>query len=147
MHGRFTRSLSHTARRHDGQCSLFTTHFSVSIFSITFTSTDADATRYALFSITDKVRKPSQSHPLKYSFLLTLISIHSCDCYNHVQSSAFLGPLVVGVIADTTGNIRYAFFFLAGVIWLSVPVLLSIDVERGRSDARMARAWARRYQA
>jgi MFS transporter, UMF1 family len=46
-----------------------------------------------------------------------------------------VGPLVVGLIADTTGNIRYAFFFLVFMVWLSVPVLLSIDVDRGRSDA------------
>jgi len=28
------------------------------------------------------------------------------------KSSSFLGPLVVGVIADLTGNIRYAFLLL-----------------------------------
>lgn len=52
------------------------------------------------------------------------------------KSSSFVGPLVVGLIADTTGNIRYAFFFLVFMVWLAVPVLLSIDVERGRKDAR-----------
>ncbi|KAJ3486095.1 hypothetical protein NLI96_g4499 [Meripilus lineatus] len=52
------------------------------------------------------------------------------------KSSSFVGPLVVGLIADTTGNIRYAFFFLVGMIWLAVPLLLSIDFERGRSDAQ-----------
>ena len=46
-----------------------------------------------------------------------------------------MGPLVVGLIADTTGNIRYAFFFLVFMVWLAVPVLLGIDVERGRNDA------------
>ncbi|KAI0685262.1 autophagy-related protein 22-like protein [Cytidiella melzeri] len=51
------------------------------------------------------------------------------------KSSSFVGPLVVGLIADTTGNIRYAFFFLVVMVWLAVPVLLSINVERGRSDA------------
>jgi MFS transporter, UMF1 family len=41
----------------------------------------------------------------------------------------------VGLIADATGNIRYAFFFLVGMIWLAVPVLSSVNVERGRKDA------------
>ncbi|KAF8656145.1 hypothetical protein AX16_002747 [Volvariella volvacea WC 439] len=52
------------------------------------------------------------------------------------KSSSFLGPLVVGVIADLTGNIRYAFFFLAFMIWLAVPILSNVDVEGGRKDAR-----------
>ncbi|KAI0942695.1 hypothetical protein AcW1_003257 [Taiwanofungus camphoratus] len=52
------------------------------------------------------------------------------------KSSSFVGPLVVGLIADTTGNIRYAFFFLVFMIWLGIPILMSVDVERGREDAR-----------
>lgn len=53
------------------------------------------------------------------------------------QSSSFLGPLVVGVIADLTGNIRYAFFFLVFMILLPIPLLLLIvDVDRGREDAQ-----------
>lgn len=52
------------------------------------------------------------------------------------QSSSFVGPLVVGLIADTTGNIRYAFFFLVLMIWAAVPVLMAVDVERGREDAQ-----------
>ncbi|KAI0643345.1 autophagy-type protein 22 [Trametes meyenii] len=52
------------------------------------------------------------------------------------KSSSFVGPLVVGLIADTTGNIRYAFFFLVFMIWAAVPVLMSVDVERGREDAQ-----------
>ena len=53
-----------------------------------------------------------------------------------MQSSSFLGPLIVGLIADTTGNIRYAFFFLVFMIWAAVPLLISVDVEIGREDAR-----------
>ncbi|KAH0835567.1 autophagy-related protein 22-like protein [Lanmaoa asiatica] len=52
------------------------------------------------------------------------------------KSSSFVGPLIVGLIADSTGNIRYAFFFLVFMVWLAVPVLLSVDVERGRVDAQ-----------
>lgn len=53
-----------------------------------------------------------------------------------IQSSSFMGPLVVGLIADTTGNIRFAFFFLVFMIWLAVPILMSVNIERGRSDAQ-----------
>ncbi|KAK0440600.1 autophagy-related protein 22-like protein [Armillaria borealis] len=52
------------------------------------------------------------------------------------KSSSFVGPLFVGIIADMTGNIRYAFFFLVFMIWAAVPILMSVDVERGRKDAR-----------
>ncbi|KAJ6524448.1 autophagy-related protein 22-like protein [Mycena vulgaris] len=52
------------------------------------------------------------------------------------KSSSFIGPLIVGLISDTTGNIRYAFFFLVFMIWSAVPVLMSVDVEGGRKDAR-----------
>ncbi|KAF8151761.1 autophagy-related protein 22-like protein [Crassisporium funariophilum] len=52
------------------------------------------------------------------------------------KSSSFIGPLVVGLISDFTGNIRYAFFFLVFMIWLAVPLLMSVDVERGRKDAQ-----------
>ncbi|KAH6904940.1 autophagy-type protein 22 [Coprinopsis sp. MPI-PUGE-AT-0042] len=55
------------------------------------------------------------------------------------KSSSFVGPLVVGLIADTTGNIRYAFFFLVVMIWAALPILSSVDVEEGRVDARKYR--------
>jgi len=51
------------------------------------------------------------------------------------KSSSFAGPLAVGLIADLTGNIRYGFFFMTFMIWLAVPILLSVDAERGRADA------------
>ncbi|KIY49606.1 MFS general substrate transporter [Fistulina hepatica ATCC 64428] len=52
------------------------------------------------------------------------------------KSSSFVGPMVVGAISQATGNIRYGFFFLVAVIWVAVPILLSIDVDQGRRDAR-----------
>ena len=55
------------------------------------------------------------------------------------QSSSFIGPLVVGLVADLTGNIRYAFIFLLAMLWAALPVLAGVDVERGRADAR---AWS-----
>ncbi|KIO32368.1 hypothetical protein M407DRAFT_108487 [Tulasnella calospora MUT 4182] len=52
------------------------------------------------------------------------------------KSSSFFGPLVVGLIADATGNIRFAFFFLFFMLLVPVPILLgAVDVERGREDA------------
>ena len=55
------------------------------------------------------------------------------------QSSSFIGPLVVGLVADLTGNIRYAFLFLVIMLWAALPVLAGVDIERGRADAR---AWS-----
>ena len=52
------------------------------------------------------------------------------------QLSSFLGPLAVQLTSDATGNIRYAFFFLVFMVWLAVPVLLSVSAEQGRTDAR-----------
>ena len=52
------------------------------------------------------------------------------------QSSSFVGLLIVGLIADSTGNIRYALFFLVIIVWLAVPVLLSVNVDQGRIDAQ-----------
>ena len=43
---------------------------------------------------------------------------------------------MVGLIADTTGNIRYAFFFLVLMVWSAVPILLTVNIEKGRSDAK-----------
>jgi len=81
-----------------------------------------EARWYGLFSITDKVgRVPS--------------SLFSGVLLNFYKSSSFLGPLVVGIIADATGNIRYAFFFLFGMILAAVLPLLVVDVAQGRRDA------------
>ncbi|KAH9053769.1 MFS general substrate transporter [Lactarius vividus] len=55
------------------------------------------------------------------------------------KSSSFIGPLVVGLLADKTGNIRYGFLFLVAMLWAALPVLAGVDVERGRTDAR---AWS-----
>lgn len=83
--------------------------------------------RYGLFSITDKVC---------IAYRLCYRSTATYSILYFAQSSSFVGPLVVGLIADTTGNIRYAFFFLVFMIWLGIPILMSVDVERGREDAR-----------
>ena len=81
-----------------------------------------EAKWYALFSITDKVK----DYPFTFGW---------SDISPASQSSSFVGPLAVGLIADMTGNIRYGFFFVVLMIWLAVPILLGVDVERGRTDA------------
>lgn len=64
----------------------------------------------------------------------SLVALAESEILLLYQSSSFVGPLAVGLIADLTGNIRYGFFFIVFMIWLAVPILLSVDVERGRAD-------------
>ena len=93
-----------------------------------------EARWYGLFSITDKVC---------VIFAATVIGHLSClPVILVVQSSSFVGPLVVGLIADATGNIRYSFFFLVFMIWAAIPLLMAVDVERGREDAQRYTAQA-----
>jgi UMF1 family MFS transporter len=47
----------------------------------------------------------------------------------------------VGLIADTTGNIRLGFVFLAAMLALPVPVLMHVRVRRGVEEAA---AWSAR---
>jgi MFS transporter, UMF1 family len=89
-----------------------------------------EARWFGLFSITDKVRAPPI--PIHPSILLTPLTPSAAH-----QSSSFLGPLLVGLIADLTGNIRYAFFFLFIMVWSAVPILIGVDVVEGRRDARV----------
>ncbi|CAK9781701.1 MFS general substrate transporter [Cutaneotrichosporon oleaginosum] len=55
------------------------------------------------------------------------------------KSASFVGPLIVGLIADATGNIRLGFVFLAAMLALPVPVLLRVHVRRGVEEAA---AWS-----
>lgn len=52
------------------------------------------------------------------------------------KGSSAVGPAVVGVIVDRTGGIRPAFWFLAVLIALPLPLIWMVDVERGKGDAR-----------
>ena len=52
------------------------------------------------------------------------------------KGSSVFGPAVVGAIADRTGEIRPAFWFLAALIAAPMPVLAMVNVERGRREAR-----------
>lgn len=64
------------------------------------------------------------------------------------KGSSAIGPAVVGRIVDATGHIRPAFWFLATVIALPIPLLWQIDVVAGQIDAaRMADALSERQEA
>lgn len=51
------------------------------------------------------------------------------------KSASFIGPAVVGLIADTTGNIRNGFLFLLVMLAVPVPVLLRVRVRAGGEEA------------
>jgi len=56
------------------------------------------------------------------------------------KGSSVFGPAIVGAITDATGDIRPAFWFLAVLIGLPIPIMFSVDVERGkREGAALAR--------
>ena len=74
----------------------------------------------------------SQSQTRHVSFSTTMIYQWTNQ---KIQSSSFLFDL----IADPTGNIRYAFFFLMLMIWTAAPLLLIVYVEHGHKDDRDSR--------
>ncbi|TKA77651.1 hypothetical protein B0A55_04622 [Friedmanniomyces simplex] len=51
------------------------------------------------------------------------------------KGSSVFGPAVVGAITDATGDIRPAFWFLAVLIGVPVPIMWFVDVERGKQEA------------
>lgn len=56
------------------------------------------------------------------------------------KGSSVFGPAIVGAIIDATGDIRPAFFFLAILIGLPLPIMMLVDVHRGKRDkAEMAK--------
>lgn len=56
------------------------------------------------------------------------------------KGSSVFGPAIVGAITDRYGEIRPAFVFLAIVIFLPLPLMTLVDVDRGRRDgAAMAK--------
>jgi UMF1 family MFS transporter len=55
------------------------------------------------------------------------------------KGSSIFGPAIVGAIVDRTGEIRPAFWFLAVLVGLPVPLIYFVDVERGKKEgARLA---------
>ncbi|KAL8923785.1 MAG: hypothetical protein Q9172_002966 [Xanthocarpia lactea] len=50
------------------------------------------------------------------------------------KGSSIFGPAIVGAITDRYGNIRPAFVFLAVLIFVPLPLMLMVDVDRGKRD-------------
>lgn len=50
------------------------------------------------------------------------------------KGSSVFGPAIVGAITDATGDIRPAFWFLALLIGLPIPLMFSVNVERGKRE-------------
>lgn len=53
------------------------------------------------------------------------------------KSASFLGPAIVGIIADTTGNIRYGFLFLLFLLAIPVQILIRVQAEAGAEQAKL----------
>jgi UMF1 family MFS transporter len=51
------------------------------------------------------------------------------------KGSSIFGPAIVGAITDRYGEIRPAFVFLAVLIFVPLPLMLLVDVDRGKRDA------------
>lgn len=51
------------------------------------------------------------------------------------KGSSVFGPAIVGLITDRYGDIRPAFVFLAVLIFLPLPLMLLVNVDRGKADA------------
>lgn len=56
------------------------------------------------------------------------------------KGSSVFGPAIVGAITDRYGEIRPAFVFLAVLIFIPLPLMSLVDVDRGKRDgAEMAK--------
>lgn len=51
------------------------------------------------------------------------------------KGSSVFGPAIVGAITDRYGEIRPAFVFLAILIFLPLPLMLLVDIDRGKREA------------
>ncbi|GFF80093.1 autophagy-related protein 22-2 [Aspergillus udagawae] len=50
------------------------------------------------------------------------------------KGSSFIGPAIVGVLIDATGQVRSGFFFIAVLILLPIPLIWMVNAEKGRQD-------------
>ncbi|KAA8613292.1 ATG22 multi-domain protein [Pyrenophora tritici-repentis] len=50
------------------------------------------------------------------------------------KGSSVFGPAIVGAITDAYGEIRPAFWFLAVLVGLPFPIMMLVNVDRGRAD-------------
>lgn len=51
------------------------------------------------------------------------------------KGSSIFGPAIVGAITQRYGEIRPAFVFLAILIFIPLPLMMLVDVDRGKRDA------------
>ncbi|KAJ5081084.1 Major facilitator superfamily domain general substrate transporter [Penicillium angulare] len=51
------------------------------------------------------------------------------------KGSSFIGPAVVGVLIDATGQVRSGFFFIAIIIVLPIPLVWMVNADKGRREA------------
>lgn len=51
------------------------------------------------------------------------------------KGSSIFGPAIVGAITQRYGEIRPAFVFLAALIFVPLPLMMLVDVDRGKRDA------------
>ncbi|KAL7270340.1 Autophagy protein 22 [Rhizina undulata] len=53
------------------------------------------------------------------------------------KGSSIFGPTIVGALTDRYGDIRVAFWFLAVLLALPLPLIASVDLNRGRREGRI----------
>ncbi|TGZ84847.1 MFS general substrate transporter [Ascodesmis nigricans] len=52
------------------------------------------------------------------------------------KGSSIFGPAIVGALTDKYGDIRVAFWFLAALLAAPVPLIMAVDVQRGKREGR-----------
>ncbi|KAJ5214804.1 hypothetical protein N7468_010483 [Penicillium chermesinum] len=80
------------------------------------------------------LQQPWEMYPLGAVYGLVMAAFYALYAITDKGSSIF-GPAIVGFITDRYGGIRPAFIFLAVLIFLPLPLMLLVDVERGKQDA------------
>jgi UMF1 family MFS transporter len=50
------------------------------------------------------------------------------------KGSSFIGPAIVGILVDATGQVRSGFFFIAILIVLPIPLVWMVNADKGRRE-------------
>ncbi|PLB51041.1 hypothetical protein P170DRAFT_355853 [Aspergillus steynii IBT 23096] len=50
------------------------------------------------------------------------------------KGSSFIGPAIVGLLVDATGQVRTGFFFIAILIVLPIPLVWMVNADKGRRE-------------
>lgn len=62
------------------------------------------------------------------------------------KGSSFIGPAIVGVLIDATGQVRSGFFFIAVLIVLPIPLVHMVNADKGhRQGVAMAERLGKRH--